>query len=98
MVQPAHASRGLRIRHDRRNAIIILSTAIAMVIGGLELILSAIGAELIVLGYSSLLFGAIILMSITGIFGGAPHKGRGAWAANWADDVRRRRERKRHSD
>ena len=69
-----------------------------MVLGGLELILSPISAELIVLGYSLLLFGALILMSITGVFSGTPYKGRGAWAANWADDYKKRRQRRKQSD
>jgi len=73
----------------------ILTISVAVLVEGVILTFLPISADLTALGFFVMAIGAIMVLSILGVFSGTPYRSR---ILNRADRELKRRERKKYSD
>jgi membrane protein implicated in regulation of membrane protease activity len=80
---------------DRSRAILFLTLAGSILaLGGIFVFLPIL-PTLTVVGFFMMMFGAVLLLAVTGVFSGTPYRSR---ILNRADRELKRREKKRYSD
>jgi len=87
--------RPIPVRSSRAKPLAILTISVAVLVEGVILTFLPISADLTALGFFVMAIGAIMVLSVLGVFSGTPYRSR---ILNRADRELKRRERKKYSD
>ena len=82
-------------RHGRARVLLALTIGAGVLVEGSILVLLPVDPSLTAFGFFTMAFGALILLAVTGAFGGTPYRSR---VLNRTDQWLKRRERKKYSD
>ena len=83
------------VRRSRLRGILVVVLGITVLVEGGVFAFLAIDPILTVIGFFVMIFGAVILLTVSGIFSGTPYRGR---LLNRVERDLKRRERKKYSD
>lgn len=95
LVQSGLMQRARPPREGRRRAIALLIAGVAVLAQGALWVFLPLDPALTAIGFFMMAFGAIMLLVITGVFGGMPYRSR---ILNRADRELKRRERRKYAD